>query len=126
MRFVLHIGLTALLICIVQRWLPAWSVVICAGVVAMGMASTYTHAFLGGFTGVSLVWMTASAVIDVRTHSILSAKIAPLLGLSSPILLVLLTGLIGGVLGGLGAISGHQIRQLWRPNGFERKLRQQN
>ncbi|MEN0016600.1 MAG: hypothetical protein AAF706_03225 [Bacteroidota bacterium] len=118
MRLVLHIGLTALLAYMVQRWLPAWSVVVCAGVVAMGIASTYVHAFFGGFTGIGLVWMTVSAVIDVRTHSILSAKIAPLLGLPNPMLLVLLTGFIGGVLGGLGAVSGYQLRRLLRSNGF--------
>jgi hypothetical protein len=52
-------------------------------------------------------------LIDVRTNSILSTKIAPLLGFQSATLLILLTGLVGGLVGGLGALSGQQIRTLF-------------
>ena len=112
MRLMLQVALTAFLSYIVEQWLLAWAIVICASIVAMCIQTTHTTAFLGGFIAISLLWMAKAAVIDVRTHSILSTKIAPLLGFQSPIVLILLTGLLGGILGGLGAMSGHQLREL--------------
>ena len=67
---------------------------------------------MGGFTAISLLWMIVATLIDVRTNAILSTKIAPLLGFQSSTLLILLTGLVGGMVGGLGALSGQQLRAL--------------
>jgi len=114
MRFILQVTLTALLSYIAEQWLPSWAVVLCAGIVAMIIRSNKSTAFLAGFVAISLLWMVKASVIDVRTHSILSTKIAPLLGFQSPIVLILLTGLLGGVLGGLGGLSGHQLYTLVR------------
>lgn len=112
MKFILQVTLTALLSYIIEQWLPSWAIVICAGIVSMYIRTNNSTAFLGGFVATSLLWMSKASVIDVRTNSILSAKIAPLLGFRSSIVLILLTGLVGGMLGGLGGISGHQLHML--------------
>jgi len=112
MKFLTQVSLTALLSYMAEQFLPWWTISICAAIVAMGLPLNRIIAFLGGFTAISLLWMVVATLIDVRTESVLSAKIAPLLGLQSSTLLILLTGLVGGIVGGLSALSGQQVRKL--------------
>ena len=112
MKFLIQVVLTVLLSYIAEQFLPWCTIGICAAVVAMGLPLNRITAFLGGFTAIGLLWMVAATRIDVHTNSILSTKIAPLLGFQSSTLLILLTGLVGGMVGGLGALSGQQIRAL--------------
>lgn len=113
MRFLTQVVLTALSSYVATQFLPWWSLVICAAVVAMRLNPSQSTAFLGGFVAISLLWMGVATWIDTSTEGILSSRIAPLLGFQSPIPLILLTGLIGGLAGGLGAWSGQQIRTHW-------------
>jgi hypothetical protein len=112
MKFLIQVVLTVLLSYVAEQCLPWWTIGICAAVIAMGLPLNRITAFLGGFTAIGLLWMIVTTLIDVRTNGILSAKIAPLLGFQSATLLILLTGLVGGTVGGLGALSGQQIRAL--------------
>ena len=112
MKFLTQVVLTALLSYIAEHFLPWWAIGICAAIIAMGLNLNKITAFLGGFTSISLLWMITATSIDVHTNSILSTKIAPLLGFKSSTLLILLTGLVGGIVGGLGALSGQQLRAL--------------
>lgn len=112
MKFLIQIILTVFLSYMAEQCLPWWTIGICAALVAMGLTLSNMTAFLGGFTAISLLWMILATLIDVRTNAILSTKIAPLLGFKSGTLLILLTGLVGGIVGGLGALSGQQVRRL--------------
>ena len=112
MKFLIQIVLTVLLSYVAEHFLPWWTIGLCAAIVAMGLNLNKITAFLGGFTSISLLWMAVATLIDVRTNSILSTKIAPLLGFQSSTLLILLTGLVGGLVGGLGALSGQQLHTL--------------
>jgi hypothetical protein len=112
MKFIIQVVLTGLLSYGAEHFLPWWTIGICAAIVAMGLSLNKITALLGGFTSIALLWMGAATLIDVHTNSILSVKIAPLLGFQSSTLLILLTGLVGGIVGGLGALSGQQLRTL--------------
>jgi hypothetical protein len=112
MKFLIQIILTVFLSYMAEQCLPWWTIGICAALVAVGLTLSNITAFLGGFTAISLLWMILATLIDVRTNAILSTKIAPLLGFKSGTLLILLTGLVGGIVGGLGALSGQQVRKL--------------
>ncbi len=109
MKFLIQVALTALLSYITAQFLPWWSLVICAAIAAMGLDLSKAAAFLGGFVAISLLWMLVATFIEAKTNAILSSKIAPLLGFQSSISLILFTGLLGGIVGGLGALSGQQI-----------------
>jgi hypothetical protein len=109
MRFLIQVILTSLFSYLLQPVLPPWIVVFIAAMVVLITPTTPSLAFLGGFVGISVLWMVKAAHIDVHTHSILSTKVASLLGVKKPILLLLLTGLVGGILGGLGAACGQHI-----------------
>lgn len=77
------------------------------------MRNAQFTSFMSGFTAISLLWMLKAAIIDVQTNSILSIKIAPIFHLSHPTSLVLLTGLVGGMVGGLSAWSGHHLQKFY-------------
>ena len=114
MKFILQVIFTSFLSYMLQPFLAPWIVVVIAGLVTLPIKTSASSAFLGGFVAISLLWMCKATIIDVHTNSILSTKIANLIGINSSILLILLTGTIGGILGGLGALSGQQLIHVLR------------
>lgn len=64
-----------------------------------------------GFVSVFLVWLTASLVIDGGNNSILSTRLAHMFGMAHGPTLVVISGFLGGLMGGLGALSGHFLKK---------------
>lgn len=116
MRFIFQVALISLLSYLIELWLPSWHIVVCAAIISILIRNTSTASFFAGFVAISLLWMAKATVIDVYTHSIISTKMIALLGLPSPIMLILLTGLIGGLLGGFGSLIGQKLYQLLPKN----------
>ena len=111
MRFVLAVILIALLGFIAGLFLPWWSIAVVAFLVALLLPQSNGINFLTGFTGIFLLWTIITAWIDIKNNSILSHKIAQLFPLGgSSVLLILITALIGGLVGGFAAMSGGAIR----------------
>ena len=111
MKFIVSLLLTALLSFAAGLYLPWWSIAICAFVVSVLIIQQPFRAFLAGFGGVFLLWLVLSWAIDVANNEILSYKIAqifPLGGIS--FLLILVTAIVGGLVGGLAALSGSYLR----------------
>jgi hypothetical protein len=107
MKFLAALILTALLSFIAGLYLPWWSIVIAAFIVALLVRQKAGIAFLSGFCGLLLLWSGLSFWIDSKNESIFSAKIGVLLGIgNNPFLLVLITGIIGGLVAGFAAMSG--------------------
>ncbi len=75
--------------------------------------SSGLNAFVAGFLGVGLVWMGHAWNIDVLNDSSFSTKVAEIMQVSDPILLVFATGLIGGLAGGFASLSGTSFRSLF-------------
>lgn len=67
--------------------------------------------FIIGFISVFVVWLTASLIIDGGNNSILSTRLALLFGIANGPTLVVFSGLLGGALGGLGALTGHFLNK---------------
>jgi hypothetical protein len=113
MKTILQIIFTTLLSYIIQKFLPWWSVTICAGIIALFNSNTRFAAFWGGFVGVSLLWMGYATYIDIESHSILSQKVLSLFYVKSVSALIILTGCIGGIVGGMGALCGQLLRKVF-------------
>ena len=114
MRFLVQVILTSFLSYILQHFISPWIVVPIAMLVSLMTQNNATAAFLGGFAAISLLWMIKATVIDVSTNYILSTKVAAFFSLRSSIMLIVLTGFIGGLLGGLGAASGQRVRYMFK------------
>jgi hypothetical protein len=111
MRFLLSTLLIAVLSFISGLFLPWWSLAIIAFLIALLIPQGIGRSFLSGFLGVFLLWGLLSLWIDLKNESILSHKIAQLFPLGgSSVLLILITAIIGALLGGFAAMSGASIR----------------
>ena len=111
MRFIVALLLTALLAFVAGLYLPWWSPVLVAFAVGLIVHQQAGKAFLAGFMALFLLWGCIAWWIDSRNESILSSRIAGLLGLgNSSMLLVLITALTGGLLAGFAAMSGSYLR----------------
>ena len=111
MKFVLTTLLTFFLSFIAGLYLPWWSVAIVAFLAALLVQPKLGIGFIAGFTGIFLLWAVLAFWIDANNESILSHKIALLFPLGgSTLLLILVTALVGGLVGGFAAMAGSSIR----------------
>ena len=111
MKFLVATVLTALFAFISGLFLPWWGIAIISFLVAILVHQKAGKAFLAGFLGVFLLWAALAWWIDMKNNGLLSKKIASVLPLGgNAILLILVTGFIGGLVAGLGAMSGSYLR----------------
>ena len=112
MKFFVAVILTALLSFIsgiyIEWW---WSFAVIAFIVALLIHQKAGKAFLAAFLSLFLLWGGLAFWIDMKNNSVLSGKIAQVLPLGgSSIILILITGFIGGLLAGFAAMSGSYLR----------------
>lgn len=111
MKFLTATILTAILAFISGLFLPWWGIAITSLLVALLVHQKAGKAFLSGLLGVFLLWAGLAWWIDMKNNGILSKKIATILPLGgNTILLILVTGLIGGLIAGFAAMSGSFLR----------------
>ncbi len=111
MKFLTATILTAILAFISGLFLPWWGIAITSLLVAVLVHQKAGKAFLSGLLGVFLLWAGLAWWIDMKNNGILSKKIATILPLGgNTILLILVTGLIGGLIAGFAAMSGSFLR----------------
>src|SRR5687768_17244418 len=112
MKFFVSILLIALLSFAACLYLPWWSVAIAAFLVIALIHQSPLPAFFAGFISVFLLWSILAFLISYRNDDILAHKVSQLiLQMDNPPLLVLATGLIGGITGGLAALAASFIRK---------------
>jgi hypothetical protein len=112
MKFGIAIILTMLVSIVSGMYLPFWSVGLVAFLVAIFVYQKPGMAYLAGFVSILLFWGLLAWWIDAQNDSILSKRMANLFPLGgSSALLILITGLVGAIVGGLSALSGSFLRK---------------
>jgi hypothetical protein len=112
MKLLVAILLTALLSFISGLYLPWWSIAIAAFISVLLVPLASGRAFLAGFAGVFVLWFLLALWIDVKNQHILSKKISEIFPLGgSSFAIILVTAIIGALVGGLGALSGSYLRK---------------
>lgn len=115
MRFILATLLTVTLSFIAGLFTPWWSIAVISFFVALLVKQRFGLAFVSGFLGIFLLWGLLAFWIDVKNNGVLSQRMAELFSLGgSSILLILVTGFVGGIVGGFAAMSGSSLRKLER------------
>ena len=113
MRTIQATLLIAILSLPVQMFLPWWWLLaVVAFVIGYLINLAGYKAFIAGFVGNAAVWWGYAGYTRIRTHGILSNKIAVLFHLPNPWLLVLIAGIIAGLVGGMAAVSGRELKRL--------------
>ena len=111
MKFLVATVLTALLAFISGLFLPWWGIAITSLLVGVLVHQKAGKAFLSGFLGLFILWAGLAWWIDMKNNGVLSKKIASVLPLGgNAILLILVTGLIGGLVAAMAAMSGSYLR----------------
>lgn len=114
MKFLSAVILTALLAFATGLYgvMPWWSFAITSLIVAMAVHQKAGKAFLSGFVGLFLLWSILAFLKDSANEHLLATKVAQILPLGgSYMVLILVTGIIGGLVSGLAALTGSYIRQ---------------
>ena len=114
MKIVTAIVLTAFLAFVVGLYsvLPWWSFVITSLLVSVAIHQKPAKAFLTGFLGLFLLWAGLALWKDMVNEHILSAKVAQILPLGgSYLVLILVTGVVGGLVSGFAAMTGSFMRK---------------
>lgn len=127
MKIILRFVLVALGAYAVHFLAPWWAVAVVCFVIGLAMSGSGRRrifatrnqppslSFLTGFLGVGLIWLLLAWQMDAANASLLSRKIAQLL-LSSDVLptngnwlMLTLTALVGGLIGGGSTLSGNLL-----------------
>jgi hypothetical protein len=112
MKIAVTIVLTILLSFAAGLYLPWQSMAVVSFLIAVYMNQKPAMAYLTGFVSMFLLWVLLAWWIDVQNDSILSARMATLFPLGgSSLLLILVTGLVAGIIGGLSALTGSYFRK---------------
>ncbi|MDH5368343.1 MAG: hypothetical protein OEW67_15300, partial [Cyclobacteriaceae bacterium] len=105
MKFIFKTILIAALATLLQTFFPWWSMAIAAFTISCFIYTKGFNSFFAGFISISLLWSIKAYYIDLANEQILSNKIASLFTTSpsftiTPLLLVIITGVIGGLVAG--------------------------
>lgn len=72
-------------------------------------------AFLTGFMAAGLAWFLQAIYIDIANESILSTRIAEMMGAGSHWIILFTTFLIAALTGGLAALVGYFLKAAFKP-----------
>jgi hypothetical protein len=115
MKIISAIVLTAFLAYVAGLYtnaLPWWSFVFTSLIVALAVHQRAGRAFLSGFLGVFFLWAGMALLKDAANDHILATKVAQVLPLGgSYLVLILVTGVVGGLVSGAAAMAGSYLRK---------------
>jgi hypothetical protein len=104
MKFVIQFFAILASAFIVQLFLPWYSLAVAAFV--MGYVFKSKANFLAGFLAIAILWFLKAWWADAHTASDLSGRVAMILMVKSKLILMLVTALIGGLVGGFATLTG--------------------
>ncbi len=112
MKFITAFLLIILLSFVSCLYFPWWAIAIVSFLVLALIPLRPLQAFLCGFVSIFLFWTLLSFYISNNNEHVLAHKVSVLvLKTDSPFLLVLATGLIGGLVAGFAALTASYIRK---------------
>ena len=112
MKFIVSLLLTAALSFAACLFLPWWVIAAVGFCVAALIPQPPGRSFLTGFTALFVLWGGMSFFTSAANDHLLAHKISMLfIKTDNPILIIVLTGLIGGLVAGLGSLAGSFLRR---------------
>lgn len=114
-KVLLKIGFTAILAFLLQTMFPWWTIVIASFLISLIISTKSFSSFIAGFLGIAIYWFFMATIIDFKTGSILTERVAAIFSLPNNWLLIMITAIIGGLAGGFGALTGSHLRSWIMP-----------
>ena len=101
---------------------PWWITAVVAAGVCFFVPIKNTQSFAMGTLAFSLLWGMQAYNLSAANMELLATKMGELFGGFKPIQLVYATSLMGGFLGGFGAMTGSSFRQIFFPMGKKEEV----
>jgi hypothetical protein len=96
---------------ILNIFLPWWSIAIPGLILGYQFKLKPIPSFLWGFHGVFFLWAGQALYFHIANSGILSSRIAEMLGVGSPWIVIFVTGVLGGLVSGLATMTGSLANQ---------------
>ena len=93
---------------ILELFFPWYSIAIAAFI--MGYLLKSKANFLAGFLGIAILWLFKAWLIDSSGAADLAERVANIVTLKQKILLFIVMAILGGLVGGFGALSGALLK----------------
>lgn len=115
MKFLIQFIAIAVVAFVLELFMPWWCIAIAA--FAGGFALKSKANFLAGLLGIGLLWLVKAFITDATASASLTEKVAAIFSLNKP-LLMFVTALIGGLVGGFAAMSGAALKKEKRSDTY--------
>lgn len=92
-------------------FLPWWGVFVPTIAVGLWLLNGSAAAFLTGFMGAGFAWFFQALYIHIANEGILSTRIAEMMGVGSPWVVLLITFVVGALAGGFGCLLGYLAKK---------------
>lgn len=103
--------LIILLSAIAQFLGPWWLMALVCFALCFWKSSKAASAFGVAFLAISTLWIGFATFQNIANEGIISQKIADIFKLPNAFLLITVTGLIGGIVGGFSGLAGYYCRK---------------
>jgi hypothetical protein len=114
MKFFISTILIALVSFVACLYLPWWFIAIVGFIVAFAIPQKAGLAFVSGFIALFILWAGLSFYLSNANDHLLAHKISMLfIKVDNPILLMIVTGVIGGLVAGFGSLTGRLCKKLF-------------
>lgn len=122
--FIIKLLIISILSLALSFFLPWYTPFIICFLTGLILSNKPGNNFLAGLLGVGIFWLCYAIFLDLKNEHVLSAKIATLFSTSlntqiTSSVLIMVTTFLGGILGGLSAMSGAMIAD----NGSRKRRR---
>lgn len=112
-RILIHSILSIVLALVFQAFTPWWGVALATAITSFIIRLKGAWVFFAPFIAIGSFWAIQGYLISAANEFILAKKIAVLLPLDGSVsLLVMFTAIIGGLVAGLGSLSGRTLKVL--------------
>ena len=113
MNFIFRILLIGITSYYIVETIPWWSIILIPFILGLIFDDNFLSHFLSSFIGTSVSWLFLMLSFDLETQSVLSGKIIDILEISSVNFLIISTSVIGGIVSGLGSLTGVSLRNIF-------------
>ena len=110
MKYWIHTIVIIIVSFLLSFYAPWWIIALVSMISAYIFKLKHWTAAMYGLLAGFILWAGLSFYLDVENKHILSSKIGQLFGGVGSVALVAITGLIGGILAGLGSFVGSALR----------------
>jgi len=100
---------------IAQSFLPWWIIAPICLIASFFLSSSKKQAFWSGFAGIFILWLVKILSLSLPNEHLLANKVGQVFMLPASdtnwVVLIFVSSLIGGVVGGLSSLTGYSFRK---------------